>query len=402
MADVNDWRETTIGALASVSRGASPRPIASGRWFDAKSDVCWVRIADVNRSDGRTLRVTTQALSADGIARSRFLKPGSLIMSIAATVGIPIITGVPACIHDGFVALESLKINQRFLLYLLKASELKLREAGQSGSQMNVNTDIVRGLAVRIPGDRKEQERIAEALWNLDDQIVTLERLIVKRQAIQQGMMQQLLTGKTRLFGSGGKWEDVTVGDLTDQYRRTVDPRRERRRRFEHFSLPAFDDGQTPVCELGSSIDSIKLVVPQGAVLVSKLNPRIPRIWAPEVIGSNAIASTEFIVVVPKRGTDRSFLKWLMKSTCVVSRMKLFATGTTGSHSRVHPRHLAAIEVSVPVESEQVAIATALDDVDREIGLLHQRLGKVRYVKHGMMQELLTGRTRLPAQEVVQ
>lgn len=193
------WSSTTLGALASISRGASPRPIASSRWFDSKSDVRWVRIADVNRSDGRTLRVTTQALSPDGIARSRFLKAGSLIMSIAATVGIPVITGVPTCIHDGFVALENLKADQRFLLYLLKASEATLREAGQSGSQMNVNTDIVRGLVVRIPDDRNEQERIAEALWDLDDQISTLERRIVKNRAIKQGMLQQLLTGRTRL-----------------------------------------------------------------------------------------------------------------------------------------------------------------------------------------------------------
>ncbi|QHA07811.1 hypothetical protein GQF42_34960 [Streptomyces broussonetiae] len=197
------WSSTTLGALASISRGASPRPIASSRWFDSNSDVRWVRIADVSRSDGRTLRVTTQALSPDGIARSRFLKAGTLIMSIAATVGIPVITGVPTCIHDGFVALENLKADQRFLLYLLKASEATLREAGQSGSQMNVNTDIVRGLAVRLPDDRNEQERIAEVLWDLDDQIFTLERRIVKNWTIKQGMLQQLLTGRTRLPAKG-------------------------------------------------------------------------------------------------------------------------------------------------------------------------------------------------------
>lgn len=213
MTATAEWRDITIGALATVSRGASPRPIASTRWFDAKSDVRWVRIADVNRSDGRTLRETTQTLSPDGVARSRLLEPGTLIMSIAATVGIPVIIGVPACIHDGFVALENLKADKRFLLYVLKASERRLREAGQSGSQMNINADIVRGLSVRIPVDRAEQKRIAAALWAADDQIAGLERLIAKKQAIKQGMMQQLLTGRTRLPGFGTAWEDTRLGD---------------------------------------------------------------------------------------------------------------------------------------------------------------------------------------------
>src|SRR5690348_11814139 len=102
----SDWRRVRLGDLASISRGASPRPIASPRWFSETSDVGWVRIADVGRSDGLRLTKTTQRLSADGIAHSRLLSPGTLIMSIAATVGLPVITGIPACIHDGFVAFE--------------------------------------------------------------------------------------------------------------------------------------------------------------------------------------------------------------------------------------------------------------------------------------------------------
>jgi type I restriction enzyme S subunit len=78
--------------------------------------------------------------------------------------------------------------------------------------------------------------------------------------------------------------------------------------------------------------------------------------------------------------------------------MKLLATGTTGSHARIHPRQIAVLEVEIPSEAEQIAIATALDDVDREIGLIGDRLVKARSIKTGMMQQLLTGRTRLPVE----
>ncbi|NKR46525.1 restriction endonuclease subunit S [Rhodococcus hoagii] len=241
-----------------------------------------------------------------------------------------------------------------------------------------------------------EQRRIGDLLHDVDDLIATIERLIGKKQAIKQGMLQQLLTGRTRLPGFSADWRSTLIGSVANQHRRTVDPRKERSRGFQHFSLPAFDDREAPVDEPGAAIDSIKFLVPPQAVLVSKLNPRIPRIWAPEDIGVNAIASTEFVVLTPGAGIDRSFLKWLMKSDSVTSRMKLLATGTTGSHARIHPRQIAALEVAVPDEAEQSAIATVLDDAIREIKLLGDRLTKARAIKAGMMQQLLTGRTRLP------
>ena len=390
------WHRMRIADIATVSRGASPRPIASPRWFSEKSDIGWVRIADLARSDGLALKSTTQRLSPAGIARSRLLPPGTLIMSIAATVGRPIITAIPACIHDGFVAFEDLKgVDQTYLLYSLKALEGELETIGQTGSQANVNTDIVKSLTIPVP-PVAEQRAITCALRDADRNVAAFARLIAKKQAIKHGMMQQLLTGKSRFLDFTDSWREATVGELSEQHRRLVDPRQTPAREFEHFSVPAYDDGKTPVVETGSMIGSVKFVVPPGAVLVSKLNPRIPRIWAPPQIGANAIASTEFVVLTVKSGTYRSFLRWLLNSTQVVNRMKLLATGTTGSHVRIHPRQISFIEVTLPSKGEQTAIAKVLDDVNREISLLTGRLTKAKAIKQGMMQELLTGRTRLP------
>lgn len=210
----NGWAKARIADVASVSRGASPRPIASDRWFSADSNVGWVRIADLGRSDGLTLKTTTQRLSADGIARSRYLEPGTLIMSIAATVGLPIITGIPTCIHDGFVALEKLRdIDRTFLLYLLKSLESDLRSAGQTGSQANVNTKIVNNLSIPLP-PLPEQRRIAQILIDTDHLIATLGRLIVKKQAIKQGLVQQVLTSNTPSRGSTTEWSRFRVADV--------------------------------------------------------------------------------------------------------------------------------------------------------------------------------------------
>lgn len=287
-----------------------------------------------------------------------------------------------------------------FLLYSLQSRSADIRDlVSSAGSGTGVlNTELLQRLPIWIP-DEHAQREIVIALADVDDLIAALERMIAKKQTVKQGMMQQLLTGKTRLPGFTAAWRETTVGELADLHRRTVDPRQERTRRFQHFSLPAFDDGEMPGDELGSAIDSIKFLMPTGAVLVSKLNPRIPRIWAPDDISANAIASTEFVVMTPRTRIDRSFFKWLMRSNVITSRMTLLATGTTGSHARIHPRQIAALPVRVPTdEAEQEAIAVVLDGADREIALLHKRLHKARTVKIGMMQELLTGRTRLPVE----
>lgn len=286
-----------------------------------------------------------------------------------------------------------------FLRYFFQSSDFKRQIDEHLGATINqITNGSLNSFEVCLPR-AVERDAIVYRLTVADDLIATLQRLIAKKQAIKQGMMQQLLTGKTRLPGFTKPWSRVSTAELCDQHRRTVDPRQDRGRRFQHFSLPAFDSGELPVTERGSSIDSIKFVVPAGAVLASKLNPRIPRIWAPDDIGTNAIASTEFVVMTAKPGIDRSFLKWLMKSHSVASRMKLLATGTTGSHARIHPRQIAAIVVECPATPEQTAIASVLDDVEAEHRTLCDHLKKAKAIKQGMMQELLTGRTRLPIAE---
>src|SRR5699024_2359137 len=72
----------------------------------------------------------------------------------------------------------------------------------------------LRSIPLLVPNDLVEQRRIAAALADADDLIATLERLIAKKQAVKQGMMQQLLTGRTRLPGFTGPWRDVTIDEI--------------------------------------------------------------------------------------------------------------------------------------------------------------------------------------------
>ncbi len=192
------WELKRLSQLATIQRGASPRPIDSPLWFDEKSSIGWVRISDVTAA-GMLLDETTQRLSDEGVRRSRRVSPGSLIMSICATVGKPVITAIDACIHDGFVVFENLKVDQRFLYHTLNWIQPDWRKHGQTGSQMNLNTGLINGHETLVPTNASEQRAIATLLSDMDAEIDALEAKLAKARNIKQGMMQELLTGRIRL-----------------------------------------------------------------------------------------------------------------------------------------------------------------------------------------------------------
>jgi type I restriction enzyme S subunit len=192
------WEVKELGKLASIQRGASPRPIDSPIWFDEKSSVGWVRISDVTKS-GMYLRETLQRFSTIGIQHSRPVARDSLIMSICATVGRPIITEIDTCIHDGFVVFDHLQTDMHFLYYMLRAIEGDWSRYGQTGSQMNLNTGLINRTEVPVPPTGEEQRAIATILADMDAEITALESKLDKARQIKQGMMQELLTGRIRL-----------------------------------------------------------------------------------------------------------------------------------------------------------------------------------------------------------
>jgi restriction endonuclease S subunit len=194
----DEWEVKRLGELARIQRGASPRPIDSPIWFDDNSSIGWVRISDVTRS-GMYLNETLQRLSKLGVQNSRPVETGNLIMSICATVGRPVITALNVCIHDGFVVFDNLQADKYFIYYILKWIEPNWSKYGQTGSQMNLNTALINNTQIKLP-NRLEQTAIASILSDMDAEITALEQRRAKTADLKQAIMQELLTGRTRLI----------------------------------------------------------------------------------------------------------------------------------------------------------------------------------------------------------
>jgi type I restriction enzyme S subunit len=270
-----------------------------------------------------------------------------------------------------------------------------VRLMSMRSGQPGINGNEYSQLPIPLP-PLPEQCAIAQALSDVDELLGSLEKMIAKKRDLKQAAMKHLLTGKTRLPGFTGAWETQQLKVFAHLSKTGINPSSTPESLFTHFSLPAFDANESPVIESGASIGSNKFIVPPGAVLLSKLNPRIPRVWAPNCIPSNSVCSTEFLVLIPNEGVDRNFFKYLCASTAVASQMELHAIGTTGSHQRIHPTQVMAIEVKTPTDDEErSAISSVLRDIDAELSNLNRRRDKTVELKQAMMQELLTGKTRL-------
>lgn len=180
-----------LGSVALIRRGASPRPIQDPRWF-AEAGRGWVRISDVTKTR-RFLDSTEQRLSPEGVACSVPVDPGQVIMSICATVGEARLVTTPVCVHDGFVVFnDHPAIEARYLRYLLERSKQWLLGQGQTGTQSNLNTDIVRALPVRLPSWERQVE-VANVLDALND-LVEIEQAISRKLRHQKvALLQRLL-----------------------------------------------------------------------------------------------------------------------------------------------------------------------------------------------------------------
>jgi type I restriction enzyme S subunit len=193
------WVVKKLGDVASIRRGASPRPIKDPKWF-SNTGRGWIRISDVTSSH-IYLNTTNQYLSEIGASNSVAVDKGDLIMSICATIGVPIIINIPACIHDGFVLFRDYEteVDTFFFFYFLEFNTHALSEKGQPGTQKNLNTTIVGNIEISFP-KIEEQRKIGLIIRDMDTEIEALEKKLQKYRLLKQGMMQTLLTGKVRLL----------------------------------------------------------------------------------------------------------------------------------------------------------------------------------------------------------
>ncbi|MFD9663508.1 restriction endonuclease subunit S [Rhodococcus sp. NPDC059968] len=374
------WPTKTLaelgGKVTSGSRGWAAHYSEHGSLF--------VRITNLTRDRIRLDLANPRFVEVDQrdaeAIRTR-LAPGDLLVSITADIGIIgyVDEGVPSPAyinqHIARVRLDPHLADSRFVAYYLSSWGPQRAFVGSTdtGAKAGMNLATVARLETAVP-TLGEQTKIAEALVDVDDLIATLERLIAKKQAIKHGMMQQLLAGRTRLPGFTGEWTDMRLGDvLTVRHGRN-------QRSVESRA------GTVPILATGGQIGwADRPLYSKPSVLIGRKGtidrPQYQSrpFWTVDTLFYTEIAAE----------ADPRFLYYVFQT--IDWRSMNEASGVPSLSST----RIEGVEVRLPDLAEQVTIREALDDATAEITALDARLTKVRAIKTGMMQQLLTGCVRL-------
>lgn len=187
-----------LGALCTVTRGASPRPKGNPAYFARGSTPHhWIMISDVTRSKvGKVLTDTAEFLTDEGVAKSRKVSPGSLLLTNCATVGVPVFSGVHGCIHDGFLLFEELspELNVDYLYRLFEYLTPWFRSSAQTGTQANLNTEILRRLEVPVLSLGAQADVVSRLDW-IDETAVSVDSSLDNLKGLRSALLESLLAG---------------------------------------------------------------------------------------------------------------------------------------------------------------------------------------------------------------
>ena len=261
------------------------------------------------------------------------------------------------------------------------------------------------------PPTETEQCAIAAALSDMDALLDGLNRLIAKKRDLRQAAMQELLTGQTRLPGFDAEWEVRRLGDHVDFLRNGVNSRAELlpegRVKYLHYGdihacgdtylsaalLPCLSETKAASLDRLHDGDLIFADASEDIAGVGK-SVELKEVGSTEVVSGLHTIAARFDKEVFADG----FKCFLQFCPLFVTPLRRLASGT--KVYATNRAHIAGIEMLLPPVSEQAAIVSVLSDMDAEISALKSRRDKTRDLKQAMMQELLTGKTRLIEPEV--
>ncbi|MCW5678331.1 MAG: restriction endonuclease subunit S, partial [Xanthobacteraceae bacterium] len=372
-------------------------------------DYPFFKVSDMN-NDGNSLFMSNANHWIDEDTRNALgatiIPSGSIVF---AKIGAAIflerkrILSQPSCIDNNMMAFipNSPNLSQRFFHYTFLRTELgKLVSATALPS---LSSRDIGAICYEFPRD-DEQRAIAEALSDADALIASLDALIAKKRDLKQAAMQQLLTGKTRLPGFEGEWEDKSLGEIgeisgagvdkkvregeqpvrllnyMDVYRRTfirssdlhhavTAPQNQARR----CAVEKGDVFFTPSSETRNDIANSAVAIediPDGTYSYHVVRLRIKEDW------------------------DLRFRAYAFQTKDFLDQAEIICDGS-GTRYVISLGNFRKLTVRAPKLGEQTAIASVLADMDAELAALEAKRDKARSIKQGMMQELLTGRIRL-------
>jgi len=366
----------------------------------------YLRITDIN--DDGTINMNGLKSVDDPNSRKYYLSPNDIVFARtgASTGRNYFYDGTDGeFVYAGFLikfSIDPEKVNPKYIKYYCQSEEYNnwVRSYNTGSTRGNINAKTYGDMPIVLPA-RKQQDLLVDTLSSLDAKIAINNMINHHLEQMAQSIFKswfvdfepfadgEFIVSELGEIPAG--WQVLPLGDVVDISTKTLNPNSFPDVLFEHYSIPAFDELRLPVFEMASEIKSNKYIVDKSCFLISKLNPRIKRIWRPYCISENAVCSTEFIVYSPKNPSQKDFYYSVIDSTSFTQFLLSHVTGSTGSRQRAIPRDTLFFPVAVPpdrVINDFCEIVTSIYE-QYEQNYLENRL--LRQTRDSLLPQLISG-----------
>lgn len=396
----DDWEVQSIQNVAETSSGGTPSR-TNPEFF--KGNIKWFTTSELNDCH---LFDSLEHISEPALNNSsaKLFAKGTLLMAMyGATIGKLGILQNDATTNQACCAIKCKGCNTDFLFYLLLHNRAAIVEKGCGAGQPNISQNIVNQLTFAFP-PIDEQKAIAQHLSEMDELIAGLDEQIAKKRQIKEGAMQQLLTGKTRLPGFSSPWREVVVGDIGYTYSGITGKSKGDFGRGNASYITFLNVLNNPVIDT-TIFERVNIAPTEGQNAAHRgdlfFNTSSE---TPEEVGICAVLNDEIENLYLNsfcfgyRLIDESvlghYLAYFWRSKKGRNIMTSLAQGATRYNLSKAYFNLVVLTIPQTLE-EQIAIVEVIDTMDDEIRQLEAERDKYTLIKQGMMQELLTGKTRL-------
>jgi type I restriction enzyme S subunit len=412
------WGVRKIKTLSLVKRGASPRPIDDPKYFDENGKYSWVRIADVSASD-KYLYDTTQKLSKLGSSLSVKRHPGDLFVSIAGTVGKPIITRINCCIHDGFVYFPNLnKCDNTFLYYIFLSGQPYLG-LGKMGTQLNLNTETIGNISISYPSESIQRLIVSyldKKCADIDKVIATQQRRIELLQELKQSTITHAVTHglnpNVKMKDSGVEW----IGEVPEHWKvmksslmssligSGTTPNTNNKDYYCENEEEGYNWLQTGDLNNGLIISTLKKVTLKavkecnlkfyttGSIVIAMYGATIGKVG---ILGFNTAVNQACCVLSKTDKIVSKFVFYLFLS----AKESLLISAIGGGQPNISQEVIKKLKVVVPPLSEQRSIATYLDkkcvELDKSISKAQREIDLLQEYKQALITEVVTGKRKV-------
>lgn len=379
-----DWHNVTIGDLGSTYNGLTGKKASDFGYGVAKYvpfiNVIYNPIIDVNSLccvDVKPSEYQNAVIKGDLLFNTSSETPEEVAMCSYVDTDIQNLYLNSFCF--GF-RLNDSNVSGLFLSYLFRSKfgRSLMLELAQGSTRYNLQKKKFLQTELHIPQILAEQERIAEALSDVDALIKELDALIEKKRMVLKATMQDLLTARRRLPGFSDPWQEVKLGEIA------------KISKGQSLQSCDFINGPYPVIAGGMS--------PQGyhkyynreentiTISASGANAGYVALWKSNIFATDCstIETVDRYVI--------EFMYFALKNIQII----IYKSQIGGAQPHIYPKELNKLHILFTEDiSEQRAIAEILSDMDAEIAELEKKKEKYTSIRQGMMQQLLTGKIRL-------